>query len=57
MPAAFVFPPLFRIRRQKRLKENERSGFPSTRPLTNGLSGGAPLTLKPAPASRAQPPQ
>ena len=29
IPAAFVFLPLFRIRKQKRLKENSRSGFPS----------------------------
>jgi hypothetical protein len=35
MPAAFVFLPLFRIREQNRLKENERSGFPRrTRPQT-----------------------
>jgi len=31
LPAAFLFLPLFRIRKQKRLKENERSGFPSPR--------------------------
>jgi hypothetical protein len=29
MPAAFVFLPLLRIRKQKRLNENSRSGFPS----------------------------
>jgi len=34
VPAAFVFLPSFEIRKQKRLKENERAGFPSALPLT-----------------------
>ena len=43
VPTAFVFLPLFRVRKQKRLKENSRSGFPLAHPLTNSLSGSAQL--------------
>jgi len=44
MPVAFVFLPLFRIRKQKWLKENDMSEFYLARLPTNGLSGGARLT-------------
>src|SRR5215468_11348123 len=47
MPAVFRFQPSFRIGRQKRLKENERPRFPSTRLPTNNLNWSARLPLIP----------
>jgi hypothetical protein len=50
LPAAFEFLPLLEIRKQKQLRENERSGFSPARGTASSLGPKRQVTLSPAPA-------